>query len=249
MVPFVRAIRKLVANSIRHHARDHLLFSELLYHTAQFYIASYKGFTYDPHQNGEMELLRRLSGNIGVAFDVGANVGEWSTLVRQVAPRASIHAFEIIPDVADELERRCHSFAKVNRFGLAKKAGNVDVIFSPAEPTRSRMIIDPRVDRDFQIKTCPVETGDMYCRREGVQNIDILKVDVEGAEQDVILGFKDTIEASKICVIQFEYNHSRLHSGFLLGDFYDLLGARFAIGRLSREGVVFKEYDILDEDF
>src|SRR5690242_12680956 len=56
--------------------------------------------------NGELRVLQIL-GQSGarVLFDVGANVGEWTVAARALIPTAQIHAFEIVPDIADKLRR------------------------------------------------------------------------------------------------------------------------------------------------
>lgn len=111
------------------------------------------------------------------------------------------------------------------------------------------MVIDEGYDRDYTTVRGEVRIGDDYCSKQNVVHIDLLKVDVEGAEHNVLFGLKGMIEAGNVDVIQFEYNHARLHSRFLLRDFYDLLGGQYMLGRLTSRGVRFKPYELTDEDF
>lgn len=193
--------------------------------------------------------MARISKYLDVVFDVGANRGNWSALVLSSAPEARIHAFEIVPDVHADLAAANGDRCIVNDFGLSDKEEEIDVIFSASEDTRSRMIIDERMDKDFKTVKCSVKVGDEYCIERGVEAIDLLKIDVEGAEHRVLFGFKGMIERGKVACIQFEYNHARLHSRFLLSDFYAFLQHEYEIGRLSPQGVVFKDYELTDEDF
>ena len=48
-----------------------------------------------------------------------------------------------------------------------------------------------------------VETGDDYCKRNNIKEIDILKIDVE-AEHLVLRGFSEMLENGLIKLIQFE---------------------------------------------
>ena len=43
------------------------------------------------------------------------------------------------------------------------------------------------------------------CRPTNLKEVDLLKIDVEGAEYDVILGFEEYIEQGNIKIVQFEY--------------------------------------------
>lgn len=54
---------------------------------------------------------------------------------------------------------------------------------------------------------------------------------------------------TNVKVIQFEYNHLRAHSGYLLKDFYTMLGEKFLLGKLGPDGVYFSQYTTIKEDF
>src|SRR5262249_33608717 len=64
-----------------------------------------------------------------------------------------------------------------------------------------------------------ITTLDAYCAANGVQFIDILKIDVEGRERDVIKGAENLLNAKKIAVLILETDHR-------LVDFYQSLQAR-----------------------
>jgi hypothetical protein len=66
-----------------------------------------------------------------------------------------------------------------------------------------------------------VERGDDYCERTGVKHIDFLKVDVEGAEFEVIRGFERIFSAGRIDVVQFEYGPLALAVKNPLKDYFD----------------------------
>lgn len=50
-----------------------------------------------------LPVMRNLE--VGTLFDVGANKGRFSLLMRDLHPRAVIHAFEPLHDAADRLDR------------------------------------------------------------------------------------------------------------------------------------------------
>ena len=59
---------------------------------------------FDMRNNGELRVLNILSEyNFNLLFDVGANAGQYSSLLRKLFPRARIHAFEIVPSTYNKL--------------------------------------------------------------------------------------------------------------------------------------------------
>jgi hypothetical protein len=87
---------------------------------------------YDPVTNGERRALASLT-EVSTIFDVGANVGEWALMAHRLHPRASIHAFEIVPETCRTLCRNTAGVAEVvaNCFGLADVRGVLTVKHFP----------------------------------------------------------------------------------------------------------------------
>lgn len=86
-------------------------------------------------------------------------------------------------------------------------------------------------------------------RDNGIERIDLLKIDVEDAEHLVLEGFGEAL-GTKIDAIQFEYGRVNIITHFLLRDFYQILEARnYLVGKLFSNHVDFRSYDLTDEDF
>jgi FkbM family methyltransferase len=228
--------------------------SRLLCRTSAAIVRSSKNYNYDMRTNGEEELLRRLRGKLAVIFDVGANRGDWTAKALEYHPTARIHAFEIAPasfallkDFGDR-----HATVIANPIGLADKPGTVTLNVSAVNSTISSMVAGPEIHLDipWTTQSGTVTTGDLYCRERGITAIDLLKIDVEGAEHLVLKGFADMLTAASIRIIQFEYGMTNIYSHFLLIDFYRLLeGHGYVIGKIMPNGVAFKSYAPQDEDF
>ena len=54
-------------------------------------------------------------------------------------------------------------------------------------------------------QTIDLVRGDDFLRSQKLSSVDLLKIDVEGAEYDAILGFEEHLEKGEIKMIQFEY--------------------------------------------
>jgi len=99
--------------------------------------------------------------------------------------------------------------------------------------------------------SCPVTTGFRFLAAEGIERVDILKVDTEGHDLRVLRGFLDFLRQRPVPVIQFEHGRIAIPSRVLLRDFYGLLTPYgYRIGRLFPNGVRFQDYDFFrDEHF
>jgi FkbM family methyltransferase len=220
---------------------------------ARAFLRAYGNWDYDPESNGERRVLEVLGRSAPRCFfDVGANAGAWTQLARGSVPSADVHCFEIVPDTARDLERNVAALpgVTVNAVGMSDRAGTVSVRFYPGASELSG--IDPLpLDEPSETRECPVTTGDLYCRDNGIDRIDLLKVDVEGAEREVLRGFSQMLAERSIAAVQFEYGLVNIRSHVLLADFHELFeSAGFVVGKIFPDGVDFRAYEMeRDEDF
>ncbi len=49
--------------------------------------------------------------------------------------------------------------------------------------------------------------GDDFMEQQGIESIDLLKLDLEGAEYDALLGFENALKKGKIRMVQFEFGY------------------------------------------
>lgn len=204
----------------------------------------------DFERNGEARVLRQLGGSLDVVFDAGANVGDW-TMHALNAGAKSVHCFEISPSTSASLTARYANDdrVRVNTFGLSDAPGTVTIHHYPDHPKLTTLTEFPH-DAPSEAIDVPVRTGDAYMREAGVDRVDFLKLDVEGAEEQVIDGFREAFERGAIGVVQFEYGQVSILTKYLLRDFYnDMTGYGFEVGRIGRDHVAFSPYDMSMETF
>ncbi|MGH7076845.1 MAG: FkbM family methyltransferase [Acetobacteraceae bacterium] len=203
-------------------------------------------------RNGEQALLDRISAlPARTLWDVGANIGTWSRHALKVFPTADLHAFEIVPETFAELRQRLPADPRIslNPFGLSDRTGTVAVYLYSSNLISSMF----RLERDSSVTkeiACPVERGADYAAARAIAEIDVLKIDVEGAEGKVLAGFEPMISERRIRLIQFEYNRGALLGDFLLKHAYAFFTPRgYRLGKLTPRGVHFHPYDFVHEDF
>jgi FkbM family methyltransferase len=224
-------------------------------------IHAWKNKQYAVELNGEARLLERLRPlEATVMLDVGANIGDWTLAACRGVPAAQVHAFEIVPATAAILTRNTAPFAdriKINPVGLSDTEGSILLYVAPRESTIASTVRDAIAysvaDQGLeQIEELQAQviTGDSYLRQHGIQHVDMLKIDVEGAEFRVLRGFADAFARGAIDLVQFEYGPLNLTTRQFLGDFYAFFaGHGYIVGKLFPEGVAFKPYELDDEDF
>lgn len=201
--------------------------------------------------HGEEWILTRLQGRLSTIYDVGSNIGEWTRMARRLHPTADIHTFEIMSKTYRQLLSNISIDEKIypNGFGLSNEYGKIAMKYSPGYSAVSTQIMNLRLD-DSYIQHGLVVTGDDYTESRDIQQIDFLKIDVEGAEEQVLKGFQKCLEQRRIKVIQFEYGLISILTKWLLKDAYEYLTPYgFKLGRLTDGRVEFHEYRLFDETF
>lgn len=203
-------------------------------------------------QHGEYQLLQKLAPlNFGTVFDVGANCGEWTRMARTFMPNATIHLFEIAPFTYRKLLKNLTLDEKMipNNFGLSNQFGEAKLKYVPDNDRVSTLVQEIRHDNS-EMRTALTVPGDTYANMHAISYIDYLKIDTEGHEYFVLQGFLNLLKENRVGAIQFEYGFISVLTKWLLVDFYKLLTPLgYELGKLTPEGVVFKEFNLTDEDF
>jgi FkbM family methyltransferase len=216
------------------------------------YLKWFGNASYKPARNGERWLLDTLRGeSIRTVLDVGANVGTWSLMAADLFPAATIYALEVVPETAAALRARAGTHNRIRCFnlGLAAHTGMLSLQYHAAASTHATFTDYPHSWTGERIE-CPVMRGDEFLAREGIGEVDFLKLDVEGAEHLVLEGFEDLLREQRVRFVQFEYGRVNILTHFLLKDFYQLFSTYgYVVGKLYPDHVDFREYDLGDEDF
>jgi FkbM family methyltransferase len=205
--------------------------------------------------NGERFLLHGLrSANFRLAFDVGANLGDWLAEALDVWPNCYIHAFEVAPYTFQRLSHRVQSQpghsdrVALNGAGVSDHAGVQQMYYFPEHPELTCDL--PRHPTyDAIAFDAPMLILDDYCHGKSIDGVDFLKIDVEGAEHRVLKGFSAHLRTHKVQCIQFEYGAFSTQTRFLLRDYYSLLSPAYWIGKIYSTYVDFRDYHWSMEDF
>jgi len=204
--------------------------------------------------NGEERLLQHLGAFLQnpVVFDVGANRGEWSMLALKHFNIASLHAFELCPQTFHKLKQNLTGKQGVylNDFGLSNREESVSVLYSPSCDVLSSVVANVMQVADVETIPGSVRIGQNYCRETAVEQIDFLKIDVEGMEQKVLEGFTAMLSEQRIRIIQLEYGMINVCTQFLLKSIHTFFAQYdYQVGKLYRRHIDFVAYEYTQENF
>jgi FkbM family methyltransferase len=209
----------------------------------------------DPRTNGENALLERLAGrwDSPTLIDAGAHEGDWTLTALRLHPSASIHALEPNAECLPTLERALGGRAEIHNVGLGRESGTVELYAPPGMPSLGSV---HRRDLSSHGLPAPDPVGEIslvalddFCREQGIEHVDLLKLDLEGHEHAALEGGRGLIEAGALDVIQFEFGGADIDSRIFLRDFFDTLGDGYAIYRLLHDGLDPVTYSESEEIF
>jgi FkbM family methyltransferase len=222
--------------------------SRSLKHLAEMYLDQYYDHFYEFNSNGEAHLVACLKQlDIRCVFDVGANVGHWSNMALDAFPLAAIHAFELSERTYKSLVENAPSTRVTkNKIGLSDQNGPATFKQYKGRSELSTIIKASEFwDEAYQASECKcmLMTGDEYCDSHGIDQIDLLKIDAEGAEYFVISGFDQMVRQKKIRLIQFEYGYTNADAGHAMRQFFTFFNERgYIVGKLWSDGVEFTKF-------
>lgn len=213
----------------------------------------YENRNHDIYSNGEITVLKKIARtNPGIIIDAGANVGDYSILANQIMPACKIYAFEPVESTFQHLLSNIKDLKNVVpiKKGLFKENCELAInLFASNEHSSIYDIEGLPIGSDSQQKIELVR-GDDFIKDNQIDSIDFLKLDVEGAEYDALLGFENAIKHGAIKAVQFEYGYINISTKKLLVDYYNFFEANgYIVGKIFPKLVEFRKYHFKYEDF
>lgn len=130
-----------------------------------------------------------LKGKIGIVIDLGANVGEFTSLSAGFAQE--VHAFEPDPDTFETLNKNCSKLKNVHLYNYAAGAKEGDISFFKDKINNEKSSLSSSIfsnhsgiSDNLEITVKQVDIIEFLDSLDC--DIDIIKIDVEGAECDIL---------------------------------------------------------------
>jgi FkbM family methyltransferase len=164
-----------------------------IYYDTRFGLAGYQSIL-SRHQN-LIKLARIHTTNTIV--DIGANVGFFSKLCRDLFPKSKIFSFEPIPQIFKCLSNnfKDDKNTKVYNLAISDFNGKAKMSFDARDSAVSRITTDGNVD-------VVVERLDDFVKKKNIECIDILKIDTETFEAHVLRGGAYSLSKTRYLFIE-----------------------------------------------
>jgi FkbM family methyltransferase len=217
----------------------------------------------DININGETWLQQRVLSNFKdkalTIFDIGANVGDWTMSLLKQCPsnvQINVHAFEPVSQTYNKLAESLADISQpnqqvtLNQVALSNESGTTEIHISSNLAGSNSLYSTSESKVKEVIK---LTTIDQYCELNNISSVELIKIDVEGHDMFAIQGALGMLQAEKISVLQFEYNHRWVFSRRYLKDVFDFRdnnSLQYVVGKLTGNGVyVYSDWHFEMEKF
>jgi FkbM family methyltransferase len=169
--------------------------------------------------NATTEQQRLLGDNVSIIFEVGAADGRDCLDYAQRYSNATVHAFEPMPENYAKLAQKAQENPRIiaHQMALSDKAGTADFFVAEWDDASSLLKSEntgSTFDAYHKTKQCisvSVDTIDHICSKNSIDNIDLLKIDAQGAELKILIGAHDILSRIGVRVIYCEIQFLRLY--------------------------------------
>jgi len=170
------------------------------------------------------------AANIRTILDIGANTGQFALMGHRLLPNAKLYSFEPLKDCYEQLKRNMEGvpqFLALN-YALGDANGRVEMYRNAFSPSSSILPMGGLHTQAFPL-TAVAEPEEIEIRRldDVATGLDLaadvlIKIDVQGYEDKVILGGQRVISNAAVLIV--ETSCRPLYQGQALFDtIYDLL--------------------------
>lgn len=184
-----------------------------------------------------IEALRPFLAPGRVFWDIGANIGLHTVTAARLCPGLTIHAFEANPATAARLRQHVQLNAaaiQVHELALSDRDGTANFLIPrPGNSGRSQLAggLQPPTGTLISV---PVHRADSLVNSGTVPAPDLLKIDVEGFEENVLRGCGALLRAPQLRAVVFEAEIPDLAAAHRTPAAALLLDAGFELRALTR---------------
>jgi FkbM family methyltransferase len=158
--------------------------------------------------------FRQSLNTESVFFDVGTNAGSFLKVL-DIFAFSNVHCFEPHP-ILSAKTKEVYPHIVMNNYCLGSSNGFIDIYIPSMSVGLSSIVRRPVFDRLNQVITklnVKCQTLDSYCEEHAIDQIDFIKIDVEGAEKTVFEGAKRLLQEKRIKAGVFEIGETLKDAG------------------------------------
>tara|TARA_X000000950_G_scaffold289310_1_gene411838 strand:- start:20982 stop:21755 length:774 start_codon:yes stop_codon:yes gene_type:complete len=178
-----------------------------------------------------------IKKNDPVILDIGANKGQSVERFQSIFKDPYIYSFEPVKSCFNLLKKKIENKKRFKAYNIAicknNKKKKIYIYENDAHSSFHKVLEDTKwlKLRSKKINTSPKkylkkaelvssETIDNFCKKNKIKNIDILKIDTQGNEDNVLKGCRNLLKQKRIKVIQVEIILQDVYNKYL--NIYDI---------------------------
>lgn len=170
-----------------------------------------RGIAYSRYKLFDKKWL--LDSNIQTVLDVGANIGEFTCIYNELFPSAEIHAFEPLPNCFTKLKKRAENMRNVNLYNIAlgSKEEKLNIHESTWHPASSFREMGHLHKQNYPHSSestdliVDIRRLDDVVKDSDLKNNILIKMDVQGFEDEVIKGGENIFKKAKVIVVESSF--------------------------------------------
>jgi len=158
-----------------------------------------------------------------IILEAGTHTGYHTQKIASTWPQGHIHAFEPVPEIYHELQKRIANFNNITTYNLALSNSNgiASCFISGGASTSCSSLLRPqkclieRPDITFE-KTIsvPTTTLDSWAQYYSIKQIDFLWLDMQGMELSVLTHGKHIIATTKVIYTEINTTERYTHNTY-----------------------------------
>lgn len=170
------------------------------------------------YEHSEIETQDWVIDNVKedwVIFDCGAHIGYYSMLFSYCAPKGKVYAFEASEEACTKFARNLdYNIATFNRPFQNIELINIALGDRVSQNLKETLYFSGKPNNGKIRSKFDFITLDHFCNSRGIEQVDLIKTDVDGWDYEVLLGCKELINKFKpIFISEVNYalgwrNHS-----------------------------------------
>ena len=170
-----------------------------------------KGINYGRYKLYDKKWLHDM--NITTILDIGANVGEFTLIYAELFPNAVLHAFEPLPDCYEILSTRVEGINRIHTYncGLGDEYGEQMIHRSSWAPASSFRSMEAAHKSNYPHSAGSEDVTVKIDRLDNIISVSdcignvMIKMDVQGFEDEVIKGGIQAFSQAKVVVVECSF--------------------------------------------
>ena len=177
-----------------------------------------------PPYHGVSSLVKNSECDIELILDIGANKGQSADRFLNLFPEAELISFEPLPNLRRELEEKYKGNSSVKIIEKAVSDASGTSMFQVNTESDLSSLLSPETGACNQktyhyggevIDSVEVvlTTVDLFMDEQGIEQVSLLKLDVEGNEFQCLKGAKQSLQSHSIDIVHMEVSFVSRYEG------------------------------------